>query len=433
MKKRLFSLLFALTIVLTACTTVDNNPQGNKGPKKPLKVEYWHTFAEPTGGATIDRLAGEYNQKQDDIAIEAVYQEGNYKGLMTNLQLASASASLPALSQMGYLYTNYFANNFDYIDFEKMVDTYHPDDSDFFKETFEDNVYNLAKTADDEQVGLPYSLSGPVLFYNEDLLASVDATAEDLKTWEGIYATAKKLNEKNNKAALYMPVGDHWIQESLIKANGGRMLDENNQASFASAEGIEAYELYQDMVLNNLCLNTEYMQGHNAFIGGEIAMLYTTAAMRDYVLSNANFEVKAVKAPSFKGKEAERIIPAGGNFLTMPTNDENTAARVWDFVKYLYETENVKDWITATGYLPMTKASAQDEDIAKLLKEDSVYSANYQGIDKLGKWAPFPGNTGLKAQEVLVNMMDRILDGEDVRNNLEHAEDEINHLIEADS
>ena len=58
-----------------------------------------------------------------------------------------------------------------------------------------------------------------------------------------------------------------------------------------------------------------------------------------------------------------------------------------------------------------------------------MMAAAYATIEKLVPWAPFPGNSGLQAEQMLIDMRDRILNGGDVKSELKKTQDEINELI----
>lgn len=68
-----------------------------------------------------------------------------YKGLMQNLQASVASNTTPDVVQVGWAFKDYFSENFEYTDPEKLVKEVSPDESNYFKENFLDNIMNLAK------------------------------------------------------------------------------------------------------------------------------------------------------------------------------------------------------------------------------------------------------------------------------------------------
>ena len=117
------------------------------------------------------------------------------------------------------------------------------------------------------QVGIPYSLSTPVLYINKDILREAGLPESGPETWEQVQEFAKVIKEKTGKYGFYMQEpADFWAQQAVIESNGGKMLTEVNefQATFASEEGIEAMELYSDMVKDGSALHISFEEGNQS-------------------------------------------------------------------------------------------------------------------------------------------------------------------------
>lgn len=83
--------------------------------KKVVKISYWHVNAQTQGGASVDTLVKDFNKTHKYIKVTAKYNPNMYQGLMQNLQSAQASGKVPDIVQVGWAYTNYFADNFKYL------------------------------------------------------------------------------------------------------------------------------------------------------------------------------------------------------------------------------------------------------------------------------------------------------------------------------
>ena len=105
-----------------------------------------------------------------------------YPGLMKNLQADVASGKSPSIAMIGYNYLKYFDQNFKYVtpaDLEKASEK----DKDFIEKSFLPNVLELAKV-DNKQVGLPFSISAPIVYYNPDLFTAAGLDPQNPpKTW----------------------------------------------------------------------------------------------------------------------------------------------------------------------------------------------------------------------------------------------------------
>ena len=136
-----------------------------------------------------------FNASQDKIVVKGVYNAGMYKGLMQNLQSAVAAGKAPALVQIGWSYREYFSNNFSYVEPKSVIEKHFPEDSKYLEEKFLGNILNLAVNNNGSQVGLPYSLSVPVLYLNMDILNAAGVKPDELTSWEAVAEALRKLKK----------------------------------------------------------------------------------------------------------------------------------------------------------------------------------------------------------------------------------------------
>ena len=427
MLKKYFKLivgLLVLTTVLAACNPSNSSQSIGDGP---IEIEYWYPNAETQGGKTVTELIEKFNASQDKIVVKGVYNAGMYQGLMQNLQSAAAAGKSPALVQIGWSYREYFSNNFSYVEPKSIIEKHFPDDKKYLEEKFLGNILDLAVNNDGSQVGLPYSLSVPILYLNMDILNAAGVKPDELTSWEAVAEASKKIKEATGKPGLYIVENpDNWNVQAMIESNGGAVIADG-KAAFNSPEGIATYQFYQDLIKNGSALHIGADQGQQAFVSGDVGMGHMTIAQRTNVTENGNFESTAVPHPAFNGKEVK--VPAGGSMLTITAEDEEQQKAAWEFMKFLYEPDSVSAWTFGTGYLPETTDATDNSELATLIEEDPMMAAAYATIDKLVPWAPFPGNSGLQAEQMLIDMRDRILNGGDVKSELKKTQDEINDLI----
>ena len=197
-----------------ATTSAESTASGN-GSK--TVIEYWHCNAENQGGLTVDELVKNFNENNDHIEVVAKYNPDMYKGLMQNLQAEAATGNTPALVQIGWAFLDYFSNNFSYTSPQEIIDQYDASDKTFLTDNFLPNVLDLAVNSDGVQVGIPYSLSSPVLYINRDLLKEAGLSEEGPKTWEEVDSFARTVQEKTGKYGFYMQEpADFWAQQGLM-------------------------------------------------------------------------------------------------------------------------------------------------------------------------------------------------------------------------
>lgn len=303
-----FSFLLCITLLFLAGCSAEGSKEETKDGK--VKIEYWHVNAETQGGKTVKELVNDFNKQSDDVYVQAKYNPDMYKGLIQNMMSEAAGGRTPDVVQIGWSFKNYYKDNFEYTSPEEIINQSFPEDKKFIKEKFDDKVLKIAQDENGEQLGLPYSVSTPVMFINKDILRKAHLDANGPKTWEEVQNYAKKIKETTNQYGIFIQEpADSWAQQAIVDSNGGNIV-KDGKASFANQEGIEAYQMMQDMVNDKSALHTNDEQGQQSFINGEVGMLFTTNAKQKHIKDNATFDVEAIEIPSWKGKE--KAVPAGG-------------------------------------------------------------------------------------------------------------------------
>ena len=424
------ALVSLMAVGLMAGCGGEKKQAANDGKK--VQIEYWHVAAESFGGATVKELVADFNKNHPNIEVTAKYNPDMYKGLTQNLQAAIASGKNPDVVQMGYSFLNYAAENLQYTDLNKAFS--EAGDANFMKDNFLPNVLNLAQTEDGKQIGLPYSVSVPVLYYNPEIFAKAGLDANNPpKTWDEVSKAAKQIKDKTGNMGFFMQeYADNWAQQGLIESNGGQMLKKVNgkvQAGFDTPEAAQAYQLLADMVKNGSGLHATNEEGFQAYLSGKLGMVCTTIGKRANFEKSAKFPVKAVPFPAFTGKEVK--IPAGGNFLMVFSKDAAKQKAAIEFIKYLESPEALAKWSTGTGYLPPRKGVADDpKGFKKLADENPNIKMALNEMKKVSKWASFPGANGLQAEQLLIDVRDVILSGKmSAADALHQTAEKINKLL----
>lgn len=416
----------------TKNANVDGSNDSSKGV---TTIEYWHVNAETQGGTTVEELVNRFNEEHDDIEVIARFNPDMYKGLMQNLQAEQAAGKTPDLVQVGWAFLEYFSNNFEYVSPQDAIDKYDSEDKDFLKDNFLPNVLDLAVNNNGDQVGIPYSLSNPILYINRELMKEAGLGDKTPQTWEEIREYAKIVNEKTGKYGFYeQEPADFWAQQAMIESNGGKMIeivDGKAKATFAIDEGFEAMQLIADMLNEDKsAVSLGFDEGLQAFTNGEVAMYYTTIAKRAAVEKGANFKVETTLSPTFGDKE--RKLPAGGSMLAITAKDPKQIEAVWEFEKYLYSVESMAQWTKGTGYVPPRKGVEDDPNGLKdFLAENELMKPAIEQMPYVAPWASFPGDAGLQAEQMLLDMRDKIFGGQQsAKEAMTQAQEDINRMME---
>lgn len=427
MKKNILKGIILGSLFLVGCEKEEKTIISNK----PIEIEYWHVASESFGGGTIKELVKNFNEKNSDIKVIEKFNPDMYKGLTQNLQVAVAARKKPAIVQMGYSYLNYANDNFDYVTAQEIIEKYFPEDKNYLNNSFLSNILELGQV-NGKQVGIPYSISNPIMYINSDLMneAGIDI-ANTPKDWETVRKYSEIIKEKTGNMGLFVQeYADNWAQQALIEGNGGKILIEKDGKTiptFASKNSSEAYQYLADMVQDNIALHASNDEGFQTFLNGKLGMVITTIGKRDNFESTANFKIIGEKFPLFNGKE--RKLPAGGNMLMIMTDNSEEQKASWKFMKYLLEEEASEKWTKGTGYLP-SAIQNENSGIAKFLNENQLMRVANEQLTDMGKWASFSGTNALQAEQLLIDVRDVILSGEKkAEQALKEVEEKITNLI----
>ncbi len=411
---------------LAGCGGSDNKAAQKEGGK--TVVTFWHVYTKNFGAPVIKQMVEDFNKSQDKIVVKEVYNPDMYPGLMKNLQADVASGKSPSISMIGYNYLKYFDQNFKYVsplDLEKAA----ANDKDFVEKNFLPNVLSLAKVGD-KQVGLPFSISAPIIYYNPDLFkaAGLDPNKPP-KTWAEVREYAKAIQEKTGNYGFYMQeYQDNWATQGLLTSNGAEILSKDNKAVFASPESIEAYQLYADMVLKDKsALHIAADEGIASFYSGKVGILMGTSAKIGTVTQSSKFNVMSCTFPAFENKKVQ--IPSGGNFLAVTAQNKDEQAAAWEFIKFIMQPKYLAQWTNNTGYLPPRQDVVNDPSIKEAIAKTPALKVAFDELPMLSPWVAFPGDVGVKAEKMLADARDQILSGQDPKAVLEKAQEELNKLL----
>ncbi len=84
---------------------------------------------------------------------------------------------------------------------------------DWVKANYSEQTLRLGQVLG-KQWAMPFTASTPILYYNKDLLDSVGASVDGLRTWDGIIAAAKKVSAGGKADGMSYAAnewGDDWL------------------------------------------------------------------------------------------------------------------------------------------------------------------------------------------------------------------------------
>lgn len=387
-KMRWVSVLLAVVMLfLTACSVnmgeekpnTGNSPGTGTAPGNGTevkagvqKVVFWHAM----GGANtkvVDQLVANFNNAQDKVQVEAVYQ-GNYDDLLSKLKASMGTNEGPTVVQMYEIGSRFMIDSKlitpmqEFIDADKWdVGQLEPNISGYY--TFDNKLYSM-----------PFNSSNPILYYNKDLFKDAGLDPENPpKTFEELKTAADTISKKGKAVGANFAIYG-WFMEQLFANQGAEYVNNGNgrdglatESVVNSEAGVKVLTWWKDLIdtkaANNLGRKTD--DSKKAFSAGQVAMILdSTAALKGLVDSSAGkFEVGTSFLPKPSDAKEGGVIVGGASLWMMNGRPSEEQKAAWEFIKFMTSPEQQAYWHINTGYFPITVKAYEEESVKENLKK----------------------------------------------------------------
>ncbi|HEY8496988.1 MAG TPA: ABC transporter substrate-binding protein [Limnochordales bacterium] len=380
-----------------------------------VHIEYWHINSATFGGAAVKEAVERFHELHPDIRVTDRFQQGDYGGLLNNLQAALAAGSPPAVAQIGYNYRSFAFEQVPHVPFEAFRDS--DPEYDEFISNFVDGVLGLGQDPKGVQRAIPLAVSVPLLYYNADLFRQAGLDPDNPpRTWEEVRQAARQIRERTGQYGIGIQItsANNWIPQSMVESNGGWLLDPEGRVAIDSPEVIEVYKFWQDLAQRDRTLPvvTDAEQ-EQAFVAGRLGMYIKTSAILQNFAQQVNFELRTAPFPTWGDKP--RRVAAGGNALFITARDPEQQRAAYEFIKFLTSKEGQTIWVKGTGYLPIVKGVDDDPRyLADFFAKNPLMRAAVEQLPDAVPWTTFPGPRGFEAETTLAEAREAILNGADV-------------------
>lgn len=228
--------LAAVMVLLSACNVnmgeepAKGTDTGSKTEAGVQKVVFWHAM----GGATtkvVDQLVANFNESQDKVQVEAVYQ-GTYDDLLSKLKASMGTNEGPSVVQMYEIGSRFMIDSKlitpmqDFIDADQWdAAQLEPNISGYY--TFENKLYSM-----------PFNSSNPILYYNKDLFKDAGLDPENPpKTFEELTIAAETISKKGKAVGANFAIYG-WFMEQLFASQGAEYVNHGNGRDDLATESL---------------------------------------------------------------------------------------------------------------------------------------------------------------------------------------------------
>ena len=366
--KRIWFLIVALALIVSACAQATEAPQEPEATQPPAaggegeKTVIRGLFMKQAGyqESDIEAMTADFEAANPDIDVQTEYV--SYEALHDKIVTSSAAKS----------------GAYDVV----LVDCIWPaefaqagfvlDVSDKVTEEMRADIWPGALEAATYQgklYGMPWLNDVLYLYYNEEMLKAAGFEAPP-KTWTEMEQMGMAAVEKG---LVKYPFIEYFKQEEgltiayvyYLAAFGGKFFDENNQPTFNSPEGLAALKYMVDGMnsglINPASLESTYEEVRRTFSQGE--SLFSVNWTYQLNLSNDPAESQIAgksKIAVMPGEVATSATVNGGMALSV-TADSANPEEAWRYIEFLSSPEVQKTY--SKNALPIWISLFSDPDI----------------------------------------------------------------------
>lgn len=387
MKHRSF--IFLLAAVLLLCAGCSDT---TKKEEMPTTITVWHVYGGQADSPLND-LIDQFNQtvgKEQQINVQVTSVSNT--NTIHELVLSSANGE-PGAPELPDLFISYPKTVMALPDASILVDY-----RDYFSEE-ELSAFLPAfveeGTVDNRLVILPVAKSTEIMFINKTIFdrfsQATGVTLEDLDTWEGLFQAAETYAAWTDTQTPDIPgdaksmfVHDYYFNYFQV---GAVSLSEDffqgDELAFGPAFQTAWEPLAQAAIQGGVWLQGGYATA-SLRTGDSIVSVASSASILYYsdvvtYPDNTSEEITIISRPCPVFENGEKLVmQRGAGFCTVRSTPERERAAA-TFLKWLTEPEHNVEFVTRTGYMPVTQTAFENE-LPKAIEglENPKYASLYQ-------------------------------------------------------
>lgn len=383
--------IFFVIIVLLLCAACSNT---SKKEETPTTITVWHVYGGQTDSPLND-LIDKFNQtvgkeKQINVQVTSVSNTNTIHELV----LAAANGE-PGASELPDLFISYPKTVMALPDDSILVDY-----RDYFsEEELSAFIPGFVEEGmvDGHLVILPVAKSTEIMFINETIFdrfsQATGITMEDLSTWEGLFRAAEVYTEWTDAQTPDIPgdgksmfVHDYYFNYFQVGVESlGENFFQEGKIAFGPAFKTAWEPLARAALKGGVWLKGGYAT-ESLRTGDSIVSVASSASILYYsdvvtYPDNTSENITFVSRPCPVFEDGEKMVmQRGAGFCTVRSTPEREQAAM-TFLKWLTEPKHNVEFVTRTGYMPVTQAAFENE-LPKAIEEleSSKYASLYQAF-----------------------------------------------------
>lgn len=356
----------------------------------------------------MDQVATAFTKQNPDVAVRFPAPSPTYEDGLQLVIRQAAAGGLPDVSFQGLNRLRFLAERNIVQDLAPFVAR----EGDMAKAGWTPSILDLAKVGG-KQVGLTFSASNPICYYNAKLVRRAGGDPENFpKDWEGVLALAGKIAALGDgiSSMHYRWPGDDWMFSALLYGYGGQMLSPDESRVAFGEPGLKALTLLDRMVKEGRMPPLTTDAAFQAFYAGKLGIIMgTTAYIGQFQRSvGPEVELRSTRMPVIT---AQGRLPTGGNAAVMLAKDPARQAAAWQFMRFAAGPVGQTIMVRGTGYVPSNTLTLDDDRfLAAFYRENPLFRPAMEQIPIMQPWYAFPGTNGVRITQTIVDNLARIVE-----------------------
>ncbi|CAN5749184.1 ABC transporter substrate-binding protein [soil metagenome] len=328
--KLFFAVLAALCLSLASAQTA---------------IPFWHS--QDTAEALVQSFADEFNASQSEYEIVPQYT-GSYQESALKLAAALGGGNVPALFDAEVTVFPRLSEEGGLADLTDLADALPKTlTSDFYPALWGYGVLN------DRRVGLPWSMSMPVLFYNQSVFNQFGLAPPT--TWTDFEAAAARLTTRNTKG--YIDVAIAFIFETLVTTRGGQVVTDDGRPNFDSPEAIDALQMLQRLAKERRSIPRGAGELDQALVDFARTKGMMALASEAFFPQGERFSVAFEVASTPVPTGASQAVPLmGSQLVVLKSASEQQRRGAFAFWEFLMRPDVQARWVEASYTLPVSRS-----------------------------------------------------------------------------
>lgn len=348
-------------LALTACGSGSDSGTASSDGK--VEITFMQAMSGGTQKTSLAAATERFEAANPDITV-TLQEQPDYATLNTKLQSQVAAGDAPTISQVNPSWAVALADSEVIVPLDERVA------SSSTYASFYQGIKDDMKLVDGKNWMWPFNKSLYVQYYNPEMVSEAPATWTDLETTlknvskDGVVGLSTDVGGATGIAAGSELVG------IMANSNGGSIFDAEGKPTFDDPKVVEALQSFVDLQEAGALAVGKNYPGQQALGAEKGAFDLSTVAAYAYNLAAIDGKFEMAVAPLPSGSAGSSNLISGTNIAMFADASDEEQDAAWKYLEFLASPEEMAQWASTTGYLPISSAAAETDTYQEFVKKN---------------------------------------------------------------